>query len=475
MSSSGSCSSIPAPSPVFGSAPAAPRCSRFSSAVIARWTVSWLGSPLSRATNATPQASCSYPGSYSPTGSVGRGRGGKRVLPKGAAWALEARKVAAGKAPRRASDGDSLRGAVGSQGRNRALAQRSCASRVRGTPIGRHRRDGGRVRPMPPVREVTVLAAGGTIAMAGDGGATPALDAAGLVAAVPALAGVPGLRARTLGGWPGVHVSAADALDIARAAVGRGGRRPRRRDHARHRHARGDRGAVRPAARRRRADRRDRRDPPRLGRRRRRAGEPARRRPRGGRRGDGRARRARRVRRRAARRAAPCASPTRSRRARSPRRAAGRSGAVSEERVEVWSAPAPPPAAAGRPARRPRRDRRRRASAADGALVEAARRRRRRRARRVLLGAGHAPPAFLAACRAAARRVPVVACVRPESGRILRATYGFEGAERDVRAAGLMPAPALSPAAARITLMACLGAGYSRVATAAAFAPEPTR
>ena len=72
---------------------------------------------------------------------------------------------------------------------------------------------------MPPVREVTVLAAGGTIAMSGDGGATPALDAAGLIAAVPALAGVPGLQARTLGGWPGVHVSAADALEIARAAA----------------------------------------------------------------------------------------------------------------------------------------------------------------------------------------------------------------------------------------------------------------
>ena len=35
-SSSGSWSRIPAPSPVFGSAPAAPRCSRFSSATIAR-------------------------------------------------------------------------------------------------------------------------------------------------------------------------------------------------------------------------------------------------------------------------------------------------------------------------------------------------------------------------------------------------------------------------------------------------------
>jgi L-asparaginase len=90
----------------------------------------------------------------------------------------------------------------------------------------------------------------------------------------------------------------------------------------------------------------------------------------------------------------------------------------------------------------------------------------------VLLGAGHAPPAFLAACRAAAAEIPVVACVRPESGRILRGTYGFDGAERDVRAAGLILAPSLSPAAARITLMACLGAGHSRVATAAVFAPS---
>ena len=59
MSSSGICSRIPAPSPVFGSAPAAPRCSRFSSATTARRTVSWVGLPSSRATKATPQASCS--------------------------------------------------------------------------------------------------------------------------------------------------------------------------------------------------------------------------------------------------------------------------------------------------------------------------------------------------------------------------------------------------------------------------------
>ena len=90
----------------------------------------------------------------------------------------------------------------------------------------------------------------------------------------------------------------------------------------------------------------------------------------------------------------------------------------------------------------------------------------------VLLGAGHAPPAFLAACRSAAERIPVVVTVRPESGRILRGTYGFDGAERDVRAAGLILAPACSPAAARITLLACLGAGHSRVAMAGVFATD---
>ena len=71
----------------------------------------------------------------------------------------------------------------------------------------------------------------------------------------------------------------------------------------------------------------------------------------------------------------------------------------------------------------------------------------------------------------ATARVPVVACVRPESGRILTAPSASTARERDVRAAGLILAPALSPAAARITLMACLGAGYSRVAMAGVFAP----
>src|SRR5206468_3792016 len=47
----------------------------------------------------------------------------------------------------------------------------------------------------------------------------------------------------------------------------------------------------------------------------------------------------------------------------------------------------------------------------------------------VVLGAGHAPPAFLAAMTAAAARVPVVATVRPARGEMLHGTYGFEGSE----------------------------------------------
>ena len=77
----------------------------------------------------------------------------------------------------------------------------------------------------------------------------------------------------------------------------------------------------------------------------------------------------------------------------------------------------------------------------------------------VALGAGHVPPAVLAALRAAP--CPVVATVRPERGELLLATYGFEGAEGDVRASGAIPAARLSPQAARMVLLAALGSGAS--------------
>jgi L-asparaginase len=323
---------------------------------------------------------------------------------------------------------------------------------------------------MRPAREVTVLAAGGTIAMAGDGGAVPQLDAAALIAAVPALADLSGLRARTIGTWPGVHVSAANALDVARAAAaeaaaGRGVVVTHGTDTLEETAVLCDllhggdapivvTGAIRPASATGADGSANLLDAVRA------AGDAA---------TEGlgaivafagelhAAREVRKV---------DSISP---RAFASPR--TGALGRVSEARVEVWAVPArrPPLPVAPLAARVEVIVA---GLGSDGMLVEAALAAGVDGLVAVLLGAGHAPPAFLATCAAAAERVPVVACVRPESGRILRGTYGFEGAERDVRAAGLILAPALSPAAARITLMACLGAGYSRVATAAAFAPS---
>jgi L-asparaginase len=320
---------------------------------------------------------------------------------------------------------------------------------------------------MPPAREVTVLAAGGTIAMAGEDGATPQLDATALIAAVPALADVPGLQARTLGSRPGVHVTAADALEIARAATaeasaGRGVVVTHGTDTLEETAVLCDllhgadapivlTGAIRPAS----AAGAD--GPANLLDAVRGAGDAATA-------GvgalvafAGELHAAQAVRK------SDSVSP---RAFSSPR--TGPIGRVSEESVEVWAAPKRRP-----PLPVAQLDARVEVVTAglgsDGALLEASLAAGVDGLVVVLLGAGHAPPAFLAACRAVAARVPVVACVRPESGRILRATYGFEGAERDVRDAGMILAPALSPAAARITLMACLGAGYSRVATAAAF------
>jgi L-asparaginase len=108
----------------------------------------------------------------------------------------------------------------------------------------------------------------------------------------------------------------------------------------------------------------------------------------------------------------------------------------------------------------------------DGALLEAAVAAGADGIVAVALGAGHVPPAFLRAIERAAARVPVVATVRPERGAILHSTYGFEGAEGDLRASGAVCAGALSPAAARVKLMACLGAGCDRAGIAAAFAPD---
>src|SRR5688500_13928882 len=281
-----------------------------------------------------------------------------------------------------------------------------------------------------PVREVTVLAAGGTIAMAGAHGAVPELDAGALVGAVPELAGLAGLQARTLGAWPGVHVMPADALAIARAAVaeaagGRGIVVTHGTDTLEETAVLCDllhggdapivlTGAIRPAS----ATGAD--GPANLLDAVRTAGSAA-----AAGHGalvcfGGELHAARAVRK------TDSVSP---RAFTSPR--TGPAGHVAEGRVAVWAAPQrrPPlpvsqlearveivPAALG----------------ADGAMVDAALAAGADGLVVIVLGAGHAPPDFLAACRRAARSVPVVACVRPERGRMLRRTYGFAGGERDV-------------------------------------------
>jgi L-asparaginase len=53
-------------------------------------------------------------------------------------------------------------------------------------------------------------------------------------------------------------------------------------------------------------------------------------------------------------------------------------------------------------------------------------------------------------------------------------TYGFEGSERNLRDSGAVCAPFLSPQAARVALLCCLGAGLDRDGIAAALAAWDT-
>jgi len=89
----------------------------------------------------------------------------------------------------------------------------------------------------------------------------------------------------------------------------------------------------------------------------------------------------------------------------------------------------------------------------------------------VALGAGHLSRDVLAELRHAAERVPVLITCRPDRSSMLFSTYGFEGAERDLRASGAVCVPFLSAAAARVALLCALGAGLDRAGMASLFAP----
>jgi L-asparaginase len=93
----------------------------------------------------------------------------------------------------------------------------------------------------------------------------------------------------------------------------------------------------------------------------------------------------------------------------------------------------------------------------------------------VALGAGHVSTGVLAELRDAARRIPVLVTCRPDRPSMLFSTYGFEGAEADIRSSGVVCVPFLSAAAARIVLLCCLGAGLRRDEIAAALSPWDAR
>jgi L-asparaginase len=88
------------------------------------------------------------------------------------------------------------------------------------------------------------------------------------------------------------------------------------------------------------------------------------------------------------------------------------------------------------------------------------------------LGAGHMAPELLELWAQASDRIPVVAYCRPERGVILNSTYGYAGSEMDLRLTNLIPAGFLSPQAARMKLLACLAAGLSADEVRRAFSQD---
>lgn len=91
----------------------------------------------------------------------------------------------------------------------------------------------------------------------------------------------------------------------------------------------------------------------------------------------------------------------------------------------------------------------------------------------VALGAGHLPPGMLHALQRI--RVPALVTCRVEQASMLFETYGFEGAEQDIRATDAVAVPFLSAAAARMALLCCLGAGLNREGIRTALAAYDAR
>lgn len=324
-------------------------------------------------------------------------------------------------------------------------------------------------------RPVSLLAAGGTIAMAADpAGARPAHDAASLLAAVPELAGWPGLTSRTVTRAPGAHMTPEGALAVARAAceeaaAGRGVVVTHGTDTLEETAVLCEvladpspatapivlTGAIRPA---------------------------------GATGADGPANLLDAVAAaahpatagtgtlvafggelHAARQVAKVASATPAAFG-SPR--GGPLGLAAEGDVTLFARPVRGPALPVPDALSARVEIVPTYLGDDGVPLRAATQRGADGLVLQALGAGHVGEPVLAALRdARAAGVTVAVSLRPGRGLFLRSTYGFAGCERDLRAAGVLDAGGLSAQAARMVLLAGLSAGASEGEIQAALAP----